>query len=482
MRTRVSSRYGSVLVRVLLGAFALVASVTAATAQTTVTLSQPDTQVVFATIRGGAYDDTNFSTILETRASDDSTYKRRALLKFDTQNTIPAGSTVTSAYLTVTVKDGNADASRAIGVYQVTSSWTETEVTWKQRRTSEAWGTVGGDLGSKLAQQTVGNAAGTKVTFDVTALVQKAVSGALGSSRYTRVALIDLDSASQDSWRAYYTPRTSTTSYRPVLKVTYGSGSVASPSPSTSTSTLHVLHWNTHHGGVGTDGVWDPYRLIKKAAGFKPDIVSFNEIERYTGWGNCDEPALIASLMKQYTGQTWYYKFYTLSGASNGIGNMVLSRFPIESTATKLLVGGRSAVEMRISVNGRTVNVTSTHLHPNSSTYRLQEIQELFSWEPNFSEQRIIAGDFNAGPTSTETATMKQKYYDTWAEAYADGTAISYPGNPYGYTRNSRIDYIYQSHGATCLVLKSVQVYDVRDSSGIMPSDHRPLMSTFTVK
>lgn len=481
MRTRVSSRYGSVLVRALLGAFAFVASVTAATAQTTVTLSQPDTQVVFATIRGGAYDDTNFSTILETRASDDSTYKRRALLKFDTQNTIPAGSTVTSAYLTVTVKDGNADASRAIGVYQVTTAWTETEVTWKQRRTSEYWGTVGGDLGSKLAQQTVGNTAGTKVTFDVTALVQKAVSGALGSSRYTRVALIDLDTSTPDSWRSYYTPRTSTTSYRPVLKVTYGSGSVASPS--TSTSTLHVLHWNTHHGGVGTDGVWDPYRLIKKAASFKPDIVSLNEVERYTGWGNCDEPALIASLMKQYTGQTWYYKFITATGASTGNGNMVMSRFPIVSTHTKLLSHNRSAVDLTVSINGRTINVTSTHLDANSTSYRLDEIQELMSWEAsNLAEQRIIAGDFNAGPTSTETSTMKQKYYDTWAVAYANGTAISYPDNPYGYTRNSRIDYIYQSHGATYLVLKSVQVFDVRDSNGIMPSDHRPLMSTFTVK
>jgi len=222
--------------------------------------------------------------------------------------------------------------------------------------------------------------------------------------------------------------------------------------------------------------------LIKKAASFRPDVVSLNEVERYTGYGNVDEPALIASLMKQYTGQSWYYKFYTLSGASNGIGNMVLSRYPIESTATKLLVGGRSAVEMRVSVNGRTVNVTSTHLHPDSSSYRLQEVQELLSWEPQFAEQRIVAGDFNAQASSGEMSTMKSKYYDGWAEASSDGTAVAYPGNTNGATRNSRIDYIFQSHGATSLVLKSVQVYDVRDSSGIMPSDHRPLMATFTVK
>ena len=36
------------------------------------------------------------------------------------------------------------------------------------------------------------NAPGAKVTFDITPLVQQAVSGALGTSRYTRVALVDI--------------------------------------------------------------------------------------------------------------------------------------------------------------------------------------------------------------------------------------------------------------------------------------------------
>jgi hypothetical protein len=34
----------------------------------------------------------------------------------------------------------------------------------------------------------------------------------------------------------------------------------------------------------------------------------------------------------------------------------------------------------------------------------------------------------------------------------------------------------------TRLYLKGVQVFDTRDSSGVMPSDHRPLMATFEVK
>jgi len=205
-------------------------------------------------------------------------------------------------------------------------------------------------------------------------------------------------------------------------------------------------------------------------------------VERFTGWGNTDEPALIASLMKQYTGRTWYYRFQTLAGGSNGIGVMLISRFPLDGSSPKMLVGSRSALDMEIVVNGRRINFTSTHLHPDSSTYRKEEIAELTAWQKGFAEQRIIAGDFNATYTSTENALMKQTYYDSWSEAQQDGTDVAYPGNLSGNTRNGRIDFIYFSHGAADIRLTRSQVFDTRDANGVTPSDHKPLMSTFTVR
>jgi len=472
-----------VLTRALLSVLALTGAASVTSAQTTVTLSQPTTQVVSATVRGGTYATQNEQWLLETRASDNLEYNRRALLKFDTENTIPKGSVVTSALMTVTVKTGSADASRTIGAYQTSLSWTETEVTWKQRRNGENWPTPGGDYGSKLDDAVVGNTAGTKVTFDVTALVQAAVAGQLGSSRYTRIALMDLDGSTSDSYREYVAPNDANTSARPVLKVVYGGSAPPPPPPPPSGSTLRVLQWNTHHGGTGTDGVWDPDRLVTWIAKFNPDVISLNEMERYTSWShNTDEPVTIAALLKQKTGKTWYWKFATLSGSANGIGDMILSRVPIDASEPRLLSGGRSALDVAITYNGRTINLTSTHLHPDSSSYRLTEIGELTSWELGLAQQRIIAGDFNATPTSTENTTMKKTYYDSWAEAQADGTAVAYAGNTAGNTRNSRIDYIYFSHDAGNLVLTGSQVYDTRDASGVMPSDHRPVMSVFTVK
>jgi endonuclease/exonuclease/phosphatase family metal-dependent hydrolase len=489
MQIRVSGPAGRVLSRALIGLTVLAGATAVASAQTTITLNQPGSQVVSATVRGGKHADKNDQSLLATRSAEDLEYNRRAMLKFDTQNTIPAGSAVTSATMTVTVKTGSEDGSRRIGVYQVTTSWSETEVTWNERRKKEKWANAGGDLGSKIAEAVVSNVAGSKVTFDVTPLVKMAVAGSLGSSRYTRIVLVDMEGSTSESYREFVTPTDGNTAARPALKVTYGGSSTPTPTPTpdptpapaptpSSTNTLRVLHWNTHHGGVGTDGIYDPSRLIKKVASFKPDVVSLNEVEHY----GIDQPALFASLMKQYTGVTWYYKYTSGTGSQSGIGNMVMSRMPFDTSAIQPLSYTRAIVNATIHVNGRIVNISSTHLDDASGSARIKEIGELSAWARGFAEQRIICGDFNAWPGSSENATMKGAYYDSWAEAQADGTAIAYPGNTVGNTRNSRIDYIYYSKGAGSLVLQSSQVFDTRDSNGVMPSDHRPVLSIFTVK
>ena len=205
MQLRVSSRNSRLFSRAFVGVV-FSGAATVVSAQTTVTLNQPTTQVEAATVRGGSYAKKNVRSVLATRASSDLEYHRRAFLKFDTQNTIPAGRSITSALLTVTVKMGSEDASRLVGAYQVTTSWAESEITWTQRRINEAWRTGGGDLGSKIDDAAVSNKAGTKVTFDVTALVKEAVAGHLGTSRYTRIALVDLENSTSQSYREYYLP------------------------------------------------------------------------------------------------------------------------------------------------------------------------------------------------------------------------------------------------------------------------------------
>jgi endonuclease/exonuclease/phosphatase family metal-dependent hydrolase len=253
------------------------------------------------------------------------------------------------------------------------------------------------------------------------------------------------------------------------------------PAPEPTGSILRVLHWNIQHG-EGTDGEYNLERIADGIAAANPDVVSLNEVERFTGWGYEDQPARFASLLQARTGHTWYYHFASRSGASNAQGNLLLSRYRIESSDSHLLSYTRSVAQIRITVNGRAVNIFSTHLDSDSSSRRSTQMNELKAWVAGFPQQRIVAGDFNTWPSAGEIGSMTGSFFDVWAEAAADGTAVAYDGNSAGNTRNSRIDYIFLSHGASYTTIRGAQVFDLRNSSGVMPSDHRPLLGIFEVR
>jgi endonuclease/exonuclease/phosphatase family metal-dependent hydrolase len=251
---------------------------------------------------------------------------------------------------------------------------------------------------------------------------------------------------------------------------------------SLTTTVLKVLDWNTHHG-LGTDGTYSITRFVDWIVKSGANVVSLNEVEKNVGtYGNEDQPARYASLLKTKTGKTWYYKFAHRTGGTNGQGNLLLSTFPLEDSDSHLLSYSRSVARIQIIVNGIRVNVFSTHLDADSSTRRATQMNELKTWANSFSQQHVYAGDFNAWPGAAEIANMTSVAYDAWAEAKADGTAVAYAGNEAGNTRNSRIDYVFYSKSAPRLVLKGAQVFDTRDANGVMPSDHRPIMATFEVK
>jgi endonuclease/exonuclease/phosphatase family metal-dependent hydrolase len=256
------------------------------------------------------------------------------------------------------------------------------------------------------------------------------------------------------------------------------------PAPS-GTATLRVLQWNTHHGGVGTDDVYDPNRLATWAATFKPDVVLFNEIEKNDYWGHEDQPARYKSLLQQKTGKTWYYLFAQEFGDWNadGKGNLILSTYPINITDRYELVhnADRSVGMATITVNGRDIALLSTHLDPYDATLRLTQAKEVTGWAAVQPENRIITGDMNAWPDQSSIGHLSSLYYDSWAVAASKGTARAFSGNS-GETKNGRIDYIFYSKSSPNLTVTSSQVYDTRDANGVMPSDHRPVLTTFEVR
>ncbi|MEO8521549.1 MAG: DNRLRE domain-containing protein [Acidobacteriota bacterium] len=480
-------------------------------------------------LRGGAYANTNLSSdlLLATRASGDATYVRRIALKFDTHNTIPAGTPIASALLTLTVAGGNAEP-RPIGAYRIAASYQEGEATWSRRSASATWAAGGGDLAELVASATVTDAPGSRVVFDVTALVQRAIDGAFVTSRYTRIGLVDGGASSRDSYKEYFSDEAADVLVRPVLTVTYAQPTpqvpvtapvvppatapapVTEPAPApapvpepapvlppvTAPSTsvepaagapvpLRVLQYNTHHGGFGTDGRYDPDRLATWMAKMTPDVILLNEVEKYTSWGNQDQPARYKALMEAKTGKTWYSVFAQEFGAwtANGKGHLILSTYPLESTDMFDVSWDRAAAAARVTVNGRTISLMVTHLDPDDYTRRLAQSKQVMLWGTGVAENRILTGDMNAWPDQTSIAEFVKTYYDSWAVAEKAGKAVSFSGlTPSGATKKGRIDYIFYSKQSADLTVVGSQVFDTRDANGVMPSDHRPVVTTFLVK
>ena len=255
------------------------------------------------------------------------------------------------------------------------------------------------------------------------------------------------------------------------------------PAPiSTSTTRIRVMHWNLHHGN-------DPYnkwafpRQMEVIYNARPDVISLNEVEKFSSsYGNIDQAAEIAEYLANKTGKTWYQYMVVGNGGSRGIGNAIISRFPLSGGNVCQLSSSRNAVHTTMTVNGRTFNLWSTHLAVESGTYRVAEVKVLLPCMSAYAQQRIVAGDFNAGTSTTEINLMTASYVDGWAKAKSLGVTTNYAGNCDGCTRNSRIDYMFVSKEASSLVLKAAEIIDTRDASGVMASDHKPMVVTFEVK
>ncbi|HEU4796635.1 MAG TPA: PKD domain-containing protein, partial [Pyrinomonadaceae bacterium] len=261
---------------------------------------------------------------------------------------------------------------------------------------------------------------------------------------------------------------------------------VSSPPP-TSGARFKVLQWNVAYGR-GTDNIIDLNRQATWMANMKVDLISLNEVPP-------ENIQKYVDLLRQKTGVTWYSHWVAISSGNN-VGQQILSRHPFVSTGLKYLSFTRSVAKVTVSIGGRTVNFFSTHLAYESTSWRITQLNELNSWMGAFSEQRIVAGDFNLSPNWADWGTMTLSNYDSWYEAANAGIAFAYPDNPEGRTRKGRVDYINYSKNASGLRLVETRMPDQRDLNnrnvaitvgnsndwGVRPSDHNFFVTTFEIR
>lgn len=269
--------------------------------------------------------------------------------------------------------------------------------------------------------------------------------------------------------------------------------------PATAT-TLRVAHWNIQVNGEGTDGRTDLDRTYAtlRAKAADADIITCNECYAST-------ISSFATRLTNDTGVTWYSANFDV-GSHNHSGAWSRYRFvstPVihsYSVPASMDDGPKTAGEVDVDVNGRTVHLVVTRLcSPCGGSVRATQAQELVSWAAGFGEPRLVTGDFNDNPGSASTSTMAAAYVDSFRQAQADHTAVAYSDNPSGHTHGcNSIDYIWLSRSASDVDLLDATVPDLRaaplsnpnsavtekvgcsDDWGVRPSDHDMVKATFS--
>jgi hypothetical protein len=169
-----------------------------------------------ATIRQ-ANPTTNYgaATTCEADGDDGNGVDKSCVLRWNVSS-IPSGSTIQSASITVRVTDGTGNT---YGFYSVLRAWTESQVTWQNAASSSPWATAGALGGSDrgAAVGTITGATGSRtVTLNATgvSLVQSWVNGGTNGG-------IILASTSNTDGIDLASSENGTVSDRPTLTVTY---------------------------------------------------------------------------------------------------------------------------------------------------------------------------------------------------------------------------------------------------------------------
>jgi PKD repeat protein len=276
---------------------------------------------------------------------------------------------------------------------------------------------------------------------------------------------------------------------------TVSASTVVAVAGTSSEGKLRVVEANISYGGHGTDNIINLDRTTDWLVKLNPDVASL--VETIGGYG---DPTLISNLMKQKTGLTWYtYYVPKYPGCPEGV--MVLSKWPIVSSAPLYMSYQMPVAEATINVNGKLISFFSTHFQwpEGAGAERQVEANQLVAFASKFAQPRIIAGDLNAQVYTTEVETILQQYYGAWDEAVSKGLATSYPDNPPSSTtrtRRSRIDHIFYSKSATGISVAGAEVPDQRapntaalvvvkigttDDKGVRPSDHDFIEATLNI-
>jgi endonuclease/exonuclease/phosphatase family metal-dependent hydrolase len=212
-----------------------------------------------------------------------------------------------------------------------------------------------------------------------------------------------------------------------------------SAEPLASSQTLRVMTYNIHVG-VGMDKKLDLPRVAGVISAQHPDLVGLQEVDRgVTRTQGIDEIAELAKLTRMD-----YAFAFNLHYQGGQYGVAILSRLPIRATDHRLYQNTREAerrgfIRAEVDINGRVLNLVTTHLDYQYDDGRLFEAQQLLSALKDVKGPVIVVGDFNDIPAGRAYQLMRYQFDDAWIESRGTDQGFSYPTDKPA----KRIDYIF---------------------------------------
>ena len=258
--------------------------------------------------------------------------------------------------------------------------------------------------------------------------------------------------------------------------------------------TLKVMTYNIQGMKPGTEPEVRIIHIIDKLIQIDPDIIGVQEINESLSGGGADNQAkVIADSLSAYFGINYnYYTSFTHLSWNNQFREFVgiITKHNVEEEGFFQLVSGvfpRKVVWNKIDTPIGTVNFFNTHLSFNSSSVRVQQVQQIIQYIENTENNHpaiasILTGDFNDPPNAASIQLLTNTGSDTF---YVDSYKYVNPGSP-GYTIPSnapttRIDYVFTKNTGSLVPFESDVVMNQPYNGTNYCSDHLGVLTSFDI-
>nr|WP_295239336.1 endonuclease/exonuclease/phosphatase family protein [uncultured Brevundimonas sp.] len=227
-------------------------------------------------------------------------------------------------------------------------------------------------------------------------------------------------------------------------------------------------------------GDWAARRplLIAALKAQDADVIALQEVLEDANVGLENQARMLA---RELGGYHVAFVSTDAEGAPRRYGNALLTRLPVlaeASTRLEPLDDFRTALRLRVAVQGRPVDVVVTHLawQQDAGPVRARQIASLLGWLPQDGTPLIVMGDFNATQEDSGLATLTgPRFFSALPRSAVTTTLNTAKGHP-----ERVIDHIFVEQPA--FTPGEARRFGDTPTNGEYPSDHFGVVATVRLR